>query len=123
MTEWTKVAPKRFDNAIVALARIERTAGKGYDVPAIEAAVMLDKLHVAVASVVKAYGLTPKPAPDEDDSPAPTPARRPVLKIADQPHQLQIGTFVAEIPAAHVTAFVTHLMNRLCEGFNRREDV
>ena len=127
MTDWTKVAPKRAANAVKALGLLAKTAGRGYDVPAIEAAVMLGQVRDAYDALQKAYGVTPVVAEVSDAEkqriaeagPGPVvPKPRPVWR--DPPHVLQIDRFVADVRPEHIGIYVKHFVHRLCE---RADDI
>ena len=112
MTDWNKNAPKRAKNAIKALDLLAKTAGRNYDVPAVEAAAMLGKVRDAHDALLKAYGQTPAVA-EPETAEAPAPKSRPVWR--DPPHQDQIARFVADVRPEHVSIYATHLIDRLCE--------
>ncbi len=109
MTDWNKNAPKRAKNAIKALDLLAKTAGRNYDVPAVEAAAMLGKVRDAHDALLKANGQTPVVAEPETAA----PKSRPVWR--DPPHQDQIARFVADVRPEYVSIYATHLVNRLCE--------
>ena len=111
MTEWIKIALNRAKNAVKALDLLAKTAGRNYDVPAVEAAAMLGKVRDAHDALLKAYGQTPVVAEPEAEASAPKP--RPVWR--DPPHQDQIARFVADVPSDQVSSYITHLVHRLCE--------
>ena len=115
MTDWNKVAPKRAENAIKALALVAKTAGRAYDVPATEAAQMVEQLRAALDDVQAAFearGVDPGVIPAQSD-PGPQPKRSTCLR--ETPHIQQIAEFVADLPSEHLPSYITHLVNRLCE--------
>ena len=99
MTDWTKVAPKRADNAVKALDLFAKTAGRSYNVPADEARATLRTLDEALAAVHEAYAKR-LDEPSGPVIPAPAAAVAPIEKPAPlivAPHHLQIGAFVAAL--------------------------
>ena len=115
MTDWNRVAPKRADNAVKALGLVAKTAARHYDVPAAEAAQMIEQLRAALDDVLVAYearGVGSGVIPAQSE---PAPEAKPCPVWRDPPHQDQIARFVADVPSDQVSSYITHLVHRLCE--------
>ena len=128
MTDTKKAA---FDRVIVP--RVERAvtsilllrAGSGYNYEASDEDVdtMITSIEDAVREVRVAYKRQSAPQsavsePGGKDTPAPRDApARPRLIAA--PHIMQIGECVDALPREHLTTYLTHIANRICDPDDR----
>ena len=122
-----RVILPRVKRAVESIALIGNGATRTYETSPDEITALLDEIEEALATVraryAKALGepetlgeITPPPV-----EPA-TPAKRPAV-WRDPPHIQQIAEFVAALPSEHLSAYITHLVNRLCEQAEQTKSV
>ncbi len=114
-----RVIIPRVKRAAQAVELIGNGATRTYETTPDEIASLLNEIEQALATVraryAKALG---EPVPLSEVIPPPaepaTRAKRPAV-WRDPPHMDQIARFVADVPSEHLSSYITHLVNRLCE--------
>ena len=120
-----RVILPRVKRAVDAVELIGNGATRTYETTPDEIAALLTEIEQALATVrtryAKALG---EPLPEATPPPV-EPATR-VKRAAvwrDPPHIQQIARFVADVPSEHLSSYITHLFNRLCEMAEQTKSV
>ena len=118
-----RVIIPRVGKAAKAVALIGNGASRDYETTPEEIADLLVVVREALEAVEARYAkhlgsattptITPPSA--EADTPPAVSEPKPPATLRETPHQLQIAGFVASLPSEHLSSYITHLVNRLCE--------
>ncbi len=109
MTDFARINQPRVEK-IAAMIGVIRKSGRSQKVSAEDVAALL-------APVAAQFADTPAPA--AGIAQAPTSERphepTPPVPLTEAPHIGRIAMFVDTLPAAHLSSYLLHIGNRLCE--------